>query len=327
MNGLQFLDLVIGLIFIYLVYSIACSTLWEIMISFSHLRGKMLFKWLYNSFGGGEKELGKLIEKHPLIKGLTRNDKSKPSYISSGVFTDVLLDIINSQAGKTEALNFNMEVIKKRISETPLLKEEMKRVFLQYLSEAGDKIDILKQKIARWYDETQERLLGAYKKKLQWWIFVISLVLVGATNADTFKLCSYLYTNDSAREAIANKASLYVQDSSVVRMVSSIDTVRINEISGRSQEELIKGMAEDFKTLKNLDKELKQAEIPIGWTGEKLENFWDYVKKIGGLLLTALAVSMGSPFWFDVLGKLANLRSSGSKPKSVLDEKLKTRKN
>jgi hypothetical protein len=321
MSGLDFLDLVIGLIFIYLIYSIACSTLWEILISFSHLRGKMLFRWIYNSFGDKESDLGKLIANHPMIKGLTKKANSLPSYISSNVFTDVLLDLINSQSGKSGQLHFDINTIKESLEETDLLNNDLKRVFLQYFSEAEGKLNVAKERISKWYDEAQERLLGAYKKKLQWWIFVISLVLVGVTNADTFKLSSYLYNNDEAREAIANKASLYVQDSSVVRLISAIDTAKIAAIGNLSQDEIVKKMAKDFETIKSLDKELKQAEIPIGWKNEKIDDFWDYVKKIGGLLLTTLAVSVGSPFWFDVLSKVANLRAAGNKPKSAIEEK------
>jgi hypothetical protein len=36
--------------------------------------------------------------------------------------------------------------------------------------------------------------------------------------------------------------------------------------------------------------------------------------KAAGLAITVLAVSLGAPFWFDLLNKLANLRASGPKP-------------
>jgi hypothetical protein len=36
--------------------------------------------------------------------------------------------------------------------------------------------------------------------------------------------------------------------------------------------------------------------------------------KIVGLLLTAVALTLGAPFWFDLLSKLVKLRSSGDKP-------------
>jgi hypothetical protein len=34
----------------------------------------------------------------------------------------------------------------------------------------------------------------------------------------------------------------------------------------------------------------------------------------GGWVLTAFAVSPGAPFWFDLLGKVSNLRGAGIKP-------------
>ena len=36
--------------------------------------------------------------------------------------------------------------------------------------------------------------------------------------------------------------------------------------------------------------------------------------KILGLLLTAVAVTQGAPFWFDLIKKLSNPRSSGPVP-------------
>ena len=35
--------------------------------------------------------------------------------------------------------------------------------------------------------------------------------------------------------------------------------------------------------------------------------------KILGLLMTVAAVSLGAPFWFDLLGKVAQLRSTGKR--------------
>ncbi|HWE62939.1 MAG TPA: hypothetical protein VHB98_14590 [Chloroflexota bacterium] len=36
--------------------------------------------------------------------------------------------------------------------------------------------------------------------------------------------------------------------------------------------------------------------------------------KLPGLLLTIFALSLGAPFWFDMLQKLVNLRASGNPP-------------
>ena len=102
-----------------------------------------------------------------------------------------------------------------------------------------------------------------------------------------------------------------------------MDTTIIDSIARQEQNVIIANIDENLNTLKELNKELRQTGIPIGWSVEniKLYNFWDILKKIGGLLLTVFAVSLGAPFWFDILNKLANLRSSGNKPKSSLEEK------
>jgi hypothetical protein len=59
--------------------------------------------------------------------------------------------------------------------------------------------------------------------------------------------------------------------------------------------------------------------VPIGWQDGEL-----YPAQRGtpsavalsvvGWLLTAMAASLGAPFWFDVLKKVAHLRSSGPNP-------------
>lgn len=324
MNGLGFLDLVIGLIFIYLVYSIACSTLWEIIINILHLRGKMLYNWVIENFNQNSSTLGDKIISHPLVKVMSLKSNKMPAYISSGVFAEVLLDAINSENNNDNAKSaaFSDDDLKRSIESSKLLDSGLKRIFLQYIYESKGNLAFVREKIANWYDEAQEILLGNYKKNLQRWIFLISVILVGSTNADTIRLASYLYGNDEARGLIANKASLFVQDTNVIRLITKIDTASIDAASKRNQAELADQINKNIQVLKDLNSELRQSSIPIGWSEENIEDFklWDYIRKIVGLLLTALAVSVGSPFWFDILSKLSNLRSVGLKPKSSLDD-------
>ncbi len=324
MNGFDFLNLVIGLIFIYLIYSIACTTIWELFVNILHLRGKMLRNWFYNTFKG---KLGEDILKHPLFKGLSNSEKKLPNYISSALFSDILSDIVVNSEGHKEAssnLPVDINTFKEKLESTALLDDGLKRVFLQYITEASGDFQHVKEKIGKWFDEAQEGLIGSFKRNLQRWIFLISLILVSTTNADTIKLASYLYNNPEAREAIAYKADLFIQDSAVISNISKIDTTIFDSLAHMEQKVIADRMRENLESLKELDMELKESRIPIGWTKEELESLEDWediVKKIGGLLLTVFAVSLGAPFWFDILSKLANLRSSGNKPKSSLDPK------
>ena len=59
------------------------------------------------------------------------------------------------------------------------------------------------------------------------------------------------------------------------------------------------------------DRHLKSLEsFPIGW-GEIKGGWLDWLKRVFGWLITTAAVSLGAPFWFDLLGKVANLRGAG----------------
>jgi len=40
---------------------------------------------------------------------------------------------------------------------------------------------------------------------------------------------------------------------------------------------------------------------------------------VSGWVITAVAVAMGAPFWFDLLGKVMNVRNAGKPVKTAAD--------
>jgi hypothetical protein len=64
-----------------------------------------------------------------------------------------------------------------------------------------------------------------------------------------------------------------------------------------------------------VEEQLRKTSLPIGWDEPPWKHDWkQLLLSILGCLLTALAGSLGAPFWFDLLKKVANLRGSGPKP-------------
>jgi hypothetical protein len=78
-------------------------------------------------------------------------------------------------------------------------------------------------------------------------------------------------------------------------------------------------------------KDLGNVSFPLGWSrvkdpnnpnGPMLSPFKDLadplkaLTKIIGVLITALAISVGSSIWFDILNRVINLRNTGVKPQS-----------
>jgi hypothetical protein len=62
-----------------------------------------------------------------------------------------------------------------------------------------------------------------------------------------------------------------------------------------------------------LDRRSQNGQFNLGW-GKLPQDVGGWLLKIIGLTITTLAVSLGAPFWFDVLKNLANMRSTGPAP-------------
>ena len=69
----------------------------------------------------------------------------------------------------------------------------------------------------------------------------------------------------------------------------------------------------EVATIKQNVDQLSKLGLPLGWSTLP-EDATGWIKKVIGLLITTLAVSLGAPFWFDVLKNFSNLRSSGPPP-------------
>ncbi|MEM8583000.1 MAG: hypothetical protein AAGF87_01965 [Bacteroidota bacterium] len=62
--------------------------------------------------------------------------------------------------------------------------------------------------------------------------------------------------------------------------------------------------------------ELISSPLGLGWEGIDVRSMtvMELITKLLGFILTALAISLGAPFWFDLLRKIVNIRAAGDKP-------------
>ncbi len=63
--------------------------------------------------------------------------------------------------------------------------------------------------------------------------------------------------------------------------------------------------------------------VPIDWE-QKPDDPHSWCFKLLGWLFSALAISLGAPFWFDLLNKLVNLRGGGKTPEKGVEAEKKT---
>jgi hypothetical protein len=93
MFGSQVLEVVIGLTLIYLVLSIGCSGIKEVIAAMFSLRAKTLENGIRNMLKNGPNDFTAKLFAHPLILA-TAPEGQKPSYISARMFSAALFDIV-----------------------------------------------------------------------------------------------------------------------------------------------------------------------------------------------------------------------------------------
>src|SRR6266496_2765255 len=100
--NLPVLDVAIGISFVYLLLSLICTTVNEMVAGVRKTRATFLDKGITRLLGGNE-EIKKLLYKHPLIQSLAESDSAIcPSYIPANKFATAMLDIL-SGTGKSAA--------------------------------------------------------------------------------------------------------------------------------------------------------------------------------------------------------------------------------
>ena len=163
-------------------------------------------------------------------------------------------------------------------------------------------ITLLRREIENSFDSSMERAGGVYKRNAKGVAILIGITLAITANADTFHIINRLSKDSLLREIIIDKAVQITPQSSNSSDINNIDP---NEI-------------------------LKEVELPIGWTNANLQQqinrtryringlpIFSVLTMIAGWFVSGIAIAMGAPFWFDLLGKVMNVRNAGKKGKQA----------
>lgn len=98
--------------------------------------------------------------------------------------------------------------------------------------------------------------------------------------------------------------------------VTPLETVPIPPPTDTAGYAAFQNKLDEFRNILNYEFDSVRAPLGLGWQGVDLVgmDLYGLITKFLGFILTALAVSLGAPFWFDLLRKVANIRGSGGKP-------------
>jgi hypothetical protein len=168
------------------------------------------------------------------------------------------------------------------------------------VTEVAAKAETFQKALETAFNEAMERVSGWYKRRVQLILFAIALVLVASINADSFALGQRLWKDNALRTAVVAQATNTVNDKQAA--------------CAKTENSGVKPTPADVAG-KCLD-QVTQLGLPLGWSQATSPSGWAIPGKAIGLLLTAFAILLGAPFWFDLLGKVSQLRGAGQPPKT-----------
>ena len=322
MFGSLVLDVVIGLVFVYLLLSMICTAANEMIASMLALRARNLARGIANLLADRRiKGLDELFYEHPLIKSLYQGTR-KPSYVPSRTFALAFLDgIVPFKADGTEL----MPEIRSAVEALPG-DSELKRQLLILLQQSGGDYAKLLASIETWFDDSMTRVSGWYKRQSQVITLIVALLLTGITNADTLKITKALSTDSALRAAVVAQAQEFARQQPAPKGPQTgkeLKTVTPSSAAGgkESPEPPQRPTSEPKDTIAQSMETLQQLGIPLGWQAAPKQEDW--INKIIGLLLTTFAITLGAPFWFDILNRVTKIRSTGAVSGSTTQEQKK----
>lgn len=297
MLGSEVLDIAIGVIFVFLLVSFIASAVREGIEAWLKTRAihleKGIRELLQDKSGTG---LVKQVFEHPLIYGLysgqytpsnigkawATRGRNLPSYIPSRNFAMALIDLAarGPVGGASTPVPLTLNNLRSNLSK--LQCPAVQRVLLTAVDTAEGDLQKAQAYVESWYDSAMDRVSGWYKRSTQWLLFAIGLVLAVLLNVNTMTIVKHLYIDKAARQALVARAQAVVNDPNSASKNYS-----------------------DIKT------ELNSLPLPIGWSEQDIPRTPRAgLESAAGWILTAIAASLGAPFWFDLLNKVMVIRST-----------------
>jgi len=284
--GSEILEVAIGMGALYLVLSLVCSAITEAVARAFAMRSSTLKSGVQNLLSDPDgKGLAKDFYDHPLVKGLYRQgwfDRKvgrggKPSYISPRVFRLALLDTLPSADSTPD--DDVLSTLRARAAK--VRDNGLKKALLVCLDDADD-IDQAHANIERWFREVMERVTGWYRRKMQLIILVVAAAMSVALNVDSFDVANSLWNDAALRDSVVAAA----QKDTGQALNGDLDVI---------------------------EERLGDLGFPLGWRSPP-DGLMAWSSKIAGLLFTTIALSLGAPFWFDLLSRFVGVGSSGQEP-------------
>lgn len=325
MNLTTWIDVAIGLTLIYLGVSLFVTIINEYIAQTFNLRGQQLRAALKILID--DEEIRRTLKQSPALVSFFKEPPRKggfyvvlnifkqlvvlllptnrlPSYVDPNILGRMLVGSLSSPSEADKAIS---QILKK----IEALPDSSLKTQLQAIARtSGGTVNHFVSEVSDWLDRSLTMMSESYKRNLQIISFGAGLTIAVILNINTITLTQHLYLDKEARDAttaLAIQISEQTTKQSFEECISSSEKM-MNDISCAPLKGLVDVIQERNTTL---------GKIPIGWPEGSPKLFPTSPTDWLGWLLTALAVSLGAPFWFDLLNKVVSIRHGMRKPETT----------
>lgn len=306
---LKSLDIAIGAVSVILLFSMAVTVMTQAISALTNLRGSQLRKGLTDLLSHLDttinpdlaKQIATAVLKHPLISD-TMNRLG--TVIHRDELTTLLMDIAAGNSGKLkdDARNALATALKNNGINNPQSTLDSVRSITMLLeathpelaADARTTAAILQGaeskfvgKVNAWFDQTIDRTVHRFTFHARYISFACALVVAGGVQLDAISLVNRLSLDDSFRAATNAAAQ---------KLVDTTDPAK-------PQSANVAAVRDQYYNI------LSVAGLVVMPVDSEWAKQWS-LKKVPGILLTAMLLTLGAPFWYNVLKNLLALRSS-----------------
>ncbi|MDR6570422.1 hypothetical protein PV783_11790 [Chitinophaga sp. CC14] len=356
------IDVALGLIFIYLLYSLLASVVQELVARIFNSRARLLTKGLRRMLEEDDhsKDLGwfgkftffnwfyelgwsvvyffepfrknpflKKFYSTPSIRNLGENSAtSRPAYISPQIFSQTMVHLLRGSV--QEHKGTDAQAIKAALTHNYLhLVPDTREHLLQLFEDAGHNTAAFRINMEGWFNETMTRASGWYRKQTQTWLLCMGIAIAALFNVDSIAIARILMKDKNVRSQMvqlaASRAPGYTaitdtlirknvlhKDSAFFRADTSV-RILVSDTSLLGVYALLRSDAGDAANVLGISRACVtdttggHITMRCGYTHPFQQNGW---LVFAGWCITALAISLGAPFWFDLLGKVVKFRTT-----------------
>jgi hypothetical protein len=327
----EWLDIAISVLLVWFLFALAVSAINEAIAGVLAVRSKQLWRGLSQLIDGSETPTGLLqgvtglpawtgrpADPHPgggapvteklyatdAIQGLENRaasyQKTRIHNIPASVFSHSVLELATAAPG-----NSPLDQIQNYIAGLPNIP--FKSQLSTLLATAQNDVDQFRSGVERWFDGQMSRVSNLYRAQVRVVLVLlgVALALIGfgfGLRSDSLRLVSDLQHDQNLRALVVGAATETAK-TDLAKAAGCDSTTAVNPAVCQ-----LKGVA----SLKSVDLAVRGSDLPgkAGlWKRVGYLMPWRNWLAFLGVLITGVAISFGSSFWFSVLKRVVGVRS------------------